>query len=118
MPTRPPIHRPYGAKSREQAERERKRALARARAAVPWARWYNRAVWRRLRVVQLNRQPLCEDCLVADPPRITAATEVDHEKPHRGDWALFADPKNLKSRCKPCHSRKTATEDSGFARKG
>lgn len=46
--------------------------------------------------------------------KVTAATEVDHIVPHRGDERLFRDEKNLQSLCRPCHSRKTAVEDGGF----
>lgn len=37
--------------------------------------------------------------------RVTAATVVDHIKPHRGDESLFYDAANLQSLCKPCHDR-------------
>ncbi|MGM9649714.1 MAG: HNH endonuclease [Butyricicoccaceae bacterium] len=35
---------------------------------------------------------------------------MDHIKPHRGDWGLFADQNNLESLCHRCHSRKTLAE--------
>ena len=40
----------------------------------------------------------------------TAAVEVDHIRPHRGDARLFWDQRNWQGICKSCHSRKTATE--------
>jgi hypothetical protein len=52
-----------------------------------------------------------------------AATEVDHLQRHRGpDDPLFWIWSNLDSKCKPCHSRKTAGEtmnggDGGIAGK-
>ena len=62
---------------------------------------------RRLSV--LSEQPLCVDCEADE--RIVAATDVDHELPHRGDLALFWDRDNLRGRCHACHSRKT--QDGG-----
>jgi 5-methylcytosine-specific restriction protein A len=45
------------------------------------------------------------------------ATEVDHLVRHDGpDDPRFWDWKNLDSKCHRCHSRKTATQDSTFAR--
>jgi hypothetical protein len=35
--------------------------------------------------------------------RRTPATVVDHARPHRGDAALFFEPANLASLCKPHH---------------
>lgn len=107
MPWKPKSHRPAGARS----ERERKRDYDRYRGSSS-ARGYN-SVWRKIRNAKMKEQPLCEPCQVIG--RTTLATEVDHITPHRGDWALFFSPKNLQSICKPCHSRKTATEDSRFA---
>ena len=71
--------------------------------------WYRRRIWwgpMGLRTMQLRKQPLCETC--KKEGRVTVAKDVDHIKPHRGNWSLFADPENLQSLCKPCHSRKTA----------
>jgi 5-methylcytosine-specific restriction protein A len=45
-----------------------------------------------------------------------AATIVDHVVPHRGNRTLFWDETNWQALCKPCHDRKTATEDGGFGR--
>ena len=47
--------------------------------------------------------------------RTTAATVVDHIKPHRGDDRLFWDfDNNVQSLCKPCHDRhKQRIERSG-----
>jgi 5-methylcytosine-specific restriction protein A len=43
-----------------------------------------------------------------------AATVVDHVVPHRGDMALFWDPKNRQSLCDTCHnSHKQRLEKSG-----
>lgn len=72
------------------------------------------SAWRAAAEAFLEVNPFCVDrsakgCLVF-------ATEVDHEKPHKGDHELFWDRSNWRPRCKPCHSRKTATRDGGFGR--
>ena len=76
-----------------------------------YRRWYRRLPWtdgRRggLRGAQLARQPLCEECLREN--RITAATTVDHIRPHRGNWELFVDENNHCSLCAHHHRVKTA----------
>lgn len=69
------------------------------------------ARWCRLRKMFLAQHPLCADPYGAHAERgeLMPATEVDHIQPRRDggsdDWD------NLQSLCKPCHSRKTATED-------
>lgn len=40
------------------------------------------------------------------------ATVVDHIQPHRGDEELMWNQNNWQALCKPCHDRKTWTEDS------
>jgi 5-methylcytosine-specific restriction protein A len=77
--------------------------------------WYWSEQWDAIRRAQLNRQPLCEECLRRG--EITPAKVVDHITPHRGSWELFVDPDNLQSLCKSCHDRKTAKEDGAFGNK-
>jgi 5-methylcytosine-specific restriction protein A len=60
-----------------------------------------------LRAQHLREHPRCAAC--GDPARV-----VDHIRPWRGDRRLFLDPGNLQSLCRPCHSKKTASEDGGF----
>jgi 5-methylcytosine-specific restriction protein A len=80
------------------------------------ARGYTSDRWRRLRASKLQLDPLCSVCLTAG--RTTAATDVDHLVRHDGpDDPRFWAWSNLDSKCKACHSRKTATQDSAFARK-
>jgi 5-methylcytosine-specific restriction endonuclease McrA len=70
--------------------------------------------WQRLRKLVLAEEPLCVECLEAG--RLTPATEVDHHIAlARGGTH---DRSNLRPMCKPCHSRKTATEDGGGFRRG
>jgi len=68
------------------------------------------AKWRRARAGYLSQYPICVRC--GD-----IATVVDHITPHRGNMQLFWDPTNWQPLCKTCHDRKTATEDSNFAKK-
>lgn len=67
--------------------------------------------WRKYRLEFLREHPLCCDCMTRN--RVTPATVVDHKTPHKGDQALFWDPDNHQGLCKPCHDRKTRTEDMG-----
>ena len=71
-------------------------------------RGYDRR-WRKARERYLQAHPLCVLCLKEH--KLTAATVVDHIQPHRGDPLLFWDEKNWQALCKPCHDRKTMTED-------
>lgn len=71
--------------------------------------------WREARDQYLKDNPLCVDCLEVD--KITPATVVDHNEPHKGDPVKFWDKSNWKSRCKRHHDIKTATLDGGFGNK-
>ena len=64
--------------------------------------------WKKLRALFLQKHPVCVDCQAEGLTKL--ATEVDHEIPHRGDYALFWDESNWRPRCKPHHSAKTAKE--------
>lgn len=74
-------------------------------------RGYDRR-WRKLRDAYIAEHPLCRHC--QERGIVTAAAEVDHIEPHRGDIALLLDWDNLQALCAPCHSAKTAREDGGF----
>lgn len=108
MPLRPPVHRPNGSKARtrHEAERERKANLDRHRPSSE-ARGYD-AAWRAVRRQFLAAHPICR----CGAP----ATEADHIKTVRERPDLRLSWSNLEARCKPCHSRRTAT-DQGFARR-
>ena len=66
---------------------------------------YNTTRWQKLRRVVIAAHPVCQVC------GKEVATVVDHIKPHRGDPELFFTPENLQALCKPCHDRKSFTED-------
>jgi 5-methylcytosine-specific restriction protein A len=68
------------------------------------------AQWRRESKAFLAAHPNCVDCGAL-------ATQVDHERPHRGDPALFWDRTNWRPRCHACHSRKTARRDGRWGRR-
>lgn len=67
--------------------------------------------WRKYRLTYLRQHSLCVVCMSAN--RVTPATVVDHKIPHKGNQQLFWDATNHQALCKPCHDRKTATEDMG-----
>lgn len=74
-------------------------------------KFYCSDVWKKLRLKQLAKQPLCEECLRHG--KITPAKIVDHIKPiNFGGEKL--DINNLQSLCVSCHSRKSALEGSTF----
>ncbi len=93
----------------EQHKRE-SRKVSDAKRASSSERGYS-AAWQRAREGFLRKHPLCKACL--DKGDVTQASVVDHIKPHRGDKDLFWDRDNWQPLCKPCHDRKTATEDGG-----
>jgi 5-methylcytosine-specific restriction protein A len=66
--------------------------------------------WRKVRAYYLAKNPICLRC--GD-----IATVVDHITPHKGNMQLFWATTNWQPLCKPCHDRKTATEDSNFTKK-
>lgn len=55
-----------------------------------------------MRREQLLKQPLCEECTKATPPRVTLADIVHHVLAHHGDYDLFWYGE-LASVCKRCH---------------
>jgi 5-methylcytosine-specific restriction enzyme A len=69
--------------------------------------WYQLECWRKQRRYQLQLEPLCQQCL--KERRVTPATQVDHIRPHRGDWNEFRTGA-LQSLCADCHVRKTNAE--------
>lgn len=81
----------------------------RSEDAKRWHRFYLTDVWTKdLRPAQLLREPWCEEC--ARMGLRVRATDVDHRRDHKGNWAIFTDQSNLRSLCHSCHSRKTAQD--------
>lgn len=71
--------------------------------------------WQKARKLYLQMQPMCVLC--RDMGILTAATVVDHIKPHRGNRDLFWDQENWQSLCKPCHDgAKQQSEHTGIVR--
>lgn len=70
--------------------------------------------WQQARKLFLAANPLCVKC--KDNGLVATATIVDHISPHKGDEVLFWDENNWQALCSTCHNRKTATEDSNFAK--
>lgn len=108
MPSRPPQHR--SGLARAPAPGKPKPRVHEARGSAH-SRGYGRK-WQAARLGYLQKHPLCVHCLARG--HATAATEVDHIEPHRGDMVLFWRTDLWQALCKPCHSKKTASEDSGF----
>jgi 5-methylcytosine-specific restriction protein A len=104
MPTRPKRHQPAAPATPQHKTPEQERGTSSQRG-------YNYR-WQQSRKGFLAKHPLCKHC--QQQGRVTAATDVDHIVPHRGDMALFWDRTNWQGLCHPCHSAKTATEDGGF----
>ena len=69
--------------------------------------YYHNAAWRKLRLMQLRRFPLCVRCLERDHEE--PAIEVDHIIP-RGSGGPD-NLTNLQSLCKFHHGRKTRSEN-------
>jgi len=99
---------PTKAKTHSELERERKGIeYERPRDNRPSAarRGYG-SRWRKLRLMQLRRYPLCQW-----PGCNKPATDVDHIVPRASGGTDDAD--NLQSLCHAHHSVKTATQDGG-----
>ena len=75
----------------------------------PWAHLYKTALWKRLRLAQLTRDPLCVYCDAMG--RVVMAGVVDHIKPHKGDEIKFYNPDNLQSMCKQHHDSTKSIEE-------
>jgi hypothetical protein len=78
----------------------------------PWRTWYGLPRWRRIRRLQLLKEPLCRLCAQHD--RATPAVCVDHVKSHQGDWNEFW-CSEVQSLCANCHnSYKALIEKRGY----
>jgi 5-methylcytosine-specific restriction endonuclease McrA len=67
--------------------------------------------WQQASKAFLEKHPLCQcpDC-EAGEKRVTPATVVDHDPPHRGDMVKFWDRSTWRAMAKACHDRKTQQE--------
>lgn len=110
MPSRPPVH---GAVRRQREAKATRYAYDEARGTASQRGYTSR--WSKASKGYRAKHPLCVLCQAKG--LIVAADVVDHRVPHKGDTVLFWDRDNWQSLCKTCHDRKTATEDSGFARR-
>lgn len=72
--------------------------------------FYKGSTWRHTRADVLHYEPLCRECGKLGIE--TAATEVDHITPIAAGGDKW-DRENMQPLCKPCHSRKTASEVFG-----
>jgi 5-methylcytosine-specific restriction protein A len=71
---------------------------------------YATAFWKKQRVIQLSKKPLCEACLLEG--KVVQAIHIDHVFPHRQDDNKFK--VNLfQSLCPAHHSLKTQEENEG-----
>jgi 5-methylcytosine-specific restriction protein A len=75
-------------------------------------RFYSSAVWRKLRSMQLRKEPLCEEC--RRQGRLTLAEIVHHRTELRADPTLALAEENLESLCSPCHTRLHKAESPGM----
>ena len=74
------------------------RRLRKDQGGYQWM--YNTLQWRRRRLHQLRKYPLCAACLQDNT--IRAATVVHHLEDHKGDWRVFISSP-VESLCKQCH---------------
>jgi 5-methylcytosine-specific restriction protein A len=78
------------------------------------AEWHGLYDGRRYRLCVLRGNPLCVDPYGDHGRRVVAAECVDHVKAHRGDYALFWEPRNHWAPCLACNSKKAALEEGAF----
>ena len=116
MPTRPLSHEARQRQARAQTAEAKAQRQAQhqdygqRRRAMHGPDPRSTARWRRLRIMVLNREPLCMDPFKVHQGEPVPAREVDHIL---GVWiaphAVF-DESNLQPLCSPCHSRKSGYE--------
>lgn len=86
---------------RAQRERDQARRNSYPRESRQ-SRGYDRQ-WERVRAVYLQRQPLCEDCIMGD--RITPAVMVHHIESVEDRPELRLHMSNLRALCRTCHEQ-------------
>lgn len=95
MPTRPPLHRPAGQRTKRErkAEADQRRGSARDRGYT--SRWDSAALAFR------REHALCLGCQAVG--KIAAADVVDHVEPHKGDMFKFWNRAMWQSACRWHH---------------
>ncbi len=101
---------PKHLEQKQQADKKNQQQYDKARGTSAMRGYGGR--WEKARATYLCSHPLCVSCKVQG--RLEPATVVDHKIPHKGDQGLFWSEENWQSLCKPCHDRKTASEDGGW----
>lgn len=81
---------------------EHRLEAARARGTTK-ERGYDSRCWKKVRIMKLARQHLCEDCAIEGI--VTEATQVHHIVAIRDNPRKRLQIENLKSLCGPCHER-------------
>jgi 5-methylcytosine-specific restriction protein A len=76
-----------------------------------YQKWYKKKRWKKLREIQLSRQPYCQ-CPHHIGTRYPAGV-VDHIIAHKGDHKLFWSISNLQSMAKPCHDMFKQSQERG-----
>src|SRR5216684_1850416 len=91
------------------------------REKQPHQAMYSLSRWRRgLQPMVIRRDPFCMSGVVCDPDNVgnrAPSEHADHIIPVSERPDLAWDMDNLQGLCPACHSHKTATEDSTFAKK-
>lgn len=82
---------------------------SRSPEALEWRKLYQLRAWRIGRLQFLEQNPLCERC--TKEGHVTAATIVNHRKPHKGSLALFLDWANWEAICAPHHDIDVQSEE-------
>ena len=108
MPTRPPLHRPAGARTKAQrdAEADKRRGNFRQRGYT--------AEWDKARTDFLVAHPHCVMCRRAGVTK--PANVVDHITPHRGDKTLMWDRRNWQPLCSRHHNSGKQREERSAQR--
>lgn len=76
-------------------------------------RLYKSTAWKKARIAQLSKEPLCAACLLDN--KVTQAQHIDHVIPHRRDNTKF-NLNLLQSLCASHHTQKTQLESQGIYR--
>ena len=71
------------------------------------ASFYNSRQWRKLRLMILQRDPLCKECEKKN--RFVSSVVADHILPINKGGAKY-NPDNLQGLCTTCHNRKSARD--------